>query len=67
MGVCLQELPLNLGAESFLTLSSDEPSVMIRLGIGNEKERMMAGLHSPHFDLDESAMKFDISATLGTL
>jgi len=40
---------------------------MIRLGIGNEKERMMAGLHSPHFDLDESAMKFDISATLGTL
>ncbi len=62
---CLRGLSLNLGSESFSTLSSYYPSVMIRLGVGNEKEGMTAGLHSPHFDLDESAMKFGISAHLG--
>lgn len=64
---CLQELPLNLGSESFSTLSSYYPSVMIRLGVRNEKEGMTASLHSPHFDLDELAMKFGISAHLGYL
>jgi amidohydrolase len=62
---CLKELPLSMGSESFATLSSYYPSVMIRLGVGNKQKGMTAALHNPHFELDESALKYGISAHLG--
>ncbi|MGN0837811.1 MAG: M20 family metallopeptidase [Pyramidobacter sp.] len=62
---CLRELPLSMGSESFSTLSNYYPSVMIRLGVGNKQKGMTAALHNPHFDLDESALKYGISAHLG--
>ena len=61
---CLKDLPISLGSESFAMLSNYYPSVMIRLGVRNEERGMTAGLHSSHFDLDEDAIPYGISAHL---
>lgn len=59
---CLTEGKLGLGSESFSTLATYYPSVMARLGVRNEKLGAMAGLHNPHFDLDENALKYGIAS-----
>ena len=58
----LREKPMDLGSESFATLSVYYPSVMIRLGVGNEAKGMTAALHNPHFDLDEDAIPYGIAS-----
>ena len=58
----LEKVEPSLGSESFSTLGSYYPSVMLRLGVRNEKQGMMAALHSPWFDLDESALMYGVSS-----
>lgn len=51
------ELPLRMTAEDFSFISQRVPSCFFRLGTGNKKEGITAGVHNPHFNIDEKALE----------
>jgi amidohydrolase len=53
----VRTLPMRMTTEDFAYYSQKIPACFIRLGTGNEAFGIRAGLHSPLFDIDESAMQ----------
>lgn len=46
------------GGESFAVLSTFYPSAVCKLGIRNEQTGCTASVHTPQFDIDETAMQY---------
>jgi amidohydrolase len=53
----VRTLPLRMTTEDFAYYSHLVPACFIRLGTANQAIGVSAGLHSPNFDIDESAMQ----------
>jgi len=53
----VSELPLRMTAEDFSFISQKVPSCFFRLGTGNIQQGISAGVHTPHFNIDESALR----------
>lgn len=51
------ELDLRMTAEDFAFYSQKIPACFYRLGTASRDGKFTAGVHSPHFDIDETAMK----------
>lgn len=51
------ELPLRMTAEDFAYYSQVVPGCFYRLGVRNEEKGIVSGLHTPTFDIDETALK----------
>ena len=48
---------LRMGAEDFGYYSQVIPGCFFRLGVGNEKKGIISGVHTPTFNIDESAIE----------
>lgn len=53
----VEETELRMGAEDFGYYSQLIPGCFFRLGTANEAKGITAGVHTPHFDIDESAIE----------
>jgi amidohydrolase len=53
----VEDLPLRMTAEDFAFISQQVPSCFFRLGTGNKKKGITSGVHTPTFDIDESALE----------
>ncbi|MBN2615438.1 MAG: amidohydrolase [Bacteroidales bacterium] len=51
------ELPLRMTAEDFASFAQRVPACFYRLGTGNKQREIISGLHTPHFDVDESSIE----------
>ncbi len=51
------DLEMRMGSEDFAYFSQKTKSCFYRLGTGNPSRGITSGLHSPTFDIDESALK----------
>jgi amidohydrolase len=54
----------SMGSETFALVGALYPSVMIGLGCANDELGMTSGIHTPRFDIDESALKVGIEETV---
>lgn len=62
------ELPLRMTAEDFSFISQVVPSCFFRLGTGNKKAGITAGVHNAHFNIDEKALETGVGLMVaGTL
>lgn len=46
-----------MGAEDFAFYSQQVPACFFRLGVGNKAKGITAGVHTPHFNIDERAIE----------
>lgn len=53
----VQDIPIRMGAEDFAYYSQQMPGCFYRLGIRNEAKGITSGLHTPTFNIDESALE----------
>jgi hippurate hydrolase len=53
----VSETELRMGAEDFGYYAQQIPGCFFRLGTRNEKEGIIHGVHTPRFNIDESAME----------
>lgn len=53
----LIELEARMTTEDFAHYAQIMPACFYRLGTGNKEKGIQAGLHTPHFDIDESSLK----------
>ena len=53
----VHELPIRLTAEDFSFYSQKVPACFFRLGIRNEKNNIVHGVHHPRFDIDPESLK----------
>lgn len=53
----VRELPMRMTAEDFSFITQQVPSCFFRLGTGNKKEGITAGVHNAHFNIDEKALE----------
>jgi amidohydrolase len=53
----VDETEVRMGAEDFGYYSQQVPGCFYRLGTGNKKRGITAGVHTPHFDVDENAIE----------
>ncbi len=51
------ETELRMGAEDFAFYSHLVPSCFFRLGVGNKEKGITSGVHTPTFNIDESAIE----------
>lgn len=51
------ETELRMGAEDFAYYSHRIPACFYRLGVGNEARGILAGVHTPKFNIDEKAIE----------
>jgi amidohydrolase len=51
------ELPLRMTAEDFAFISQQVPACFFRLGTGNKKQGITAGVHTATFNIDENALE----------
>ncbi|MFN8299690.1 MAG: M20 family metallopeptidase [Chitinophagales bacterium] len=54
------ELPKRMGSEDFAYYTHQVPGCFYRLGVGNTAKGITSGLHTPTFDVDESALEQSI-------
>ncbi len=52
----VQETEMRMGAEDFAFYSHIMPACFFRLGVANTKNNITSGVHTPTFDIDESAI-----------
>ncbi len=52
----VEKLPLRMTAEDFAFISQKVPSCFFRLGTGNLSKGITSGVHTPTFNIDESAL-----------
>ncbi|HEV7231155.1 MAG TPA: M20 family metallopeptidase [Bacteroidia bacterium] len=52
----VEELPLRMTAEDFAFYSHQVPACFYRLGTGNARKGITAGVHTATFDIDENAL-----------
>ena len=53
----VEETELRMGAEDFAYYSHQMPACFFRLGVGNIAKGITAGVHTPKFNIDESAIE----------
>ena len=53
----VEETELRMGAEDFAFYSHLIPACFFRLGVGNVKDNITSGVHTPTFNIDESAIE----------
>ncbi|PKA98949.1 amidohydrolase [Flavobacteriaceae bacterium MAR_2009_75] len=53
----MMEIDQWMAAEDFAYYSQNNPACFYMLGVGNEEKGIVSGLHTPTFDLDESAIE----------
>ena len=53
----ISETEMRMGAEDFGYYSQLIPGCFYRLGTGNKKKGITAGVHTPHFNIDENAIE----------
>ncbi len=53
----VQETEMRMGAEDFAFYSHLIPACFFRLGVGNKKNNIVSGVHTPTFDIDENAIE----------
>lgn len=65
----VQETEMRMGAEDFGYYSQEIPGCFFRLGTANKAKGITSGVHTPLFDIDESAIETGIGmmATFGAL
>ncbi|MEP6584639.1 MAG: M20 family metallopeptidase [Ginsengibacter sp.] len=63
----VEETEMRMGAEDFAFYSHKIPACFFRLGVGNKEKNITAGVHTPLFNIDESAISngIGIMAWLG--
>lgn len=52
----VEELPIRLTAEDFSYYSQEIPACFFRIGVRNEAEGIVYGVHHPRFNIDENAL-----------
>lgn len=58
----VSETELRMGAEDFGYYSQVVPGCFFRLGVGNREKGIVSGVHTPTFNVDESAIELGIQA-----
>ena len=58
----IEETELRMGAEDFGYYTREIPGCFFRLGTGNEAKGITSGVHTPTFDIDESAIEMGMAA-----
>jgi hippurate hydrolase len=53
----VEETEMRMGAEDFAFYSHRIPACFFRLGVGNIKNNITSGVHTPTFDIDEQAIE----------
>ena len=53
----IEQTELRMGAEDFAYYSHQIPACFYRLGVGNISKGIMSGVHTPKFNIDESAIE----------
>jgi hippurate hydrolase len=56
----VEETELRMGAEDFAYYSHQIPACFFRLGAGNKAKGISSGVHTPTFNIDESAIEIGI-------
>ena len=56
----VHDLPIRLTAEDFSYYSQEVPVCFFRLGVRNEKEGIVHGVHHPQFDIDQKSLKIGV-------
>lgn len=56
----VHELPIRLTAEDFSYYSQKVPVCFFRLGVRNEKEGIVHGVHHPRFNIDQKSLKYGV-------
>jgi len=56
----VEETEVRMGAEDFGYYSQQIPGCFFRLGTGNKSKDITAGVHTPHFNIDEDAIETGI-------
>jgi metal-dependent amidase/aminoacylase/carboxypeptidase family protein len=56
----VEETEIRMGAEDFGYYSQQIPGCFFRLGTGNKTKGITAGVHTPHFNIDEDAIEIGI-------
>jgi hippurate hydrolase len=56
----VEETEMRMGAEDFGYYSQQIPGCFYRLGTGNKQKGITAGVHTPHFNIDENAIEIGI-------
>ena len=53
----VEETEMRMGAEDFAFYSHRTPACFFRLGVGNVKNNITSGVHTPTFDIDERSIE----------
>ena len=53
----VEETEMRMGAEDFAFYSHEIPACFFRLGVGNKKNNITSGVHTPTFNIDEKAIE----------
>ena len=53
----VEQTELRMGAEDFAYYSHQIPACFFRLGVGNISKEITSGVHTPKFNIDESAIE----------
>lgn len=56
----ITDLPMRMGSEDFAYYTHQVPACFYRLGVGNRAKGIISGLHTPAFNIDESALEQSI-------
>jgi len=56
----VEETEMRMGAEDFAFYSHRIPACFFRLGVGNPEKKITSGVHTPTFNIDESAIETGI-------
>ena len=56
----IEETEIRMGAEDFGYYSQLIPGCFYRLGTGNKQKSIHAGVHTPHFNIDENAIEIGV-------
>jgi len=54
------EIPYRMGSEDFAYYTHQLPACFYRFGVGNKSKGIASGIHTPTFNIDESAMQASI-------
>jgi hippurate hydrolase len=53
----VEETEMRMGAEDFAFYSHKIPACFFRLGVGNIEKKITSGVHTPTFNIDETAIE----------
>jgi hippurate hydrolase len=56
----VEETEVRMGSEDFGYYSQQIPGCFYRLGTGNKEKGITAGVHTPHFNIDENAIEIGL-------